>query len=116
MPLIVIWPSTSTSSPVAADASSVLEAHLGMALGVEELGGEQVRLEVLVLDADGGDACDAGQPAVGEGRLEVAHGAAEGRDGVRHLEGDARVHGVGLPGARWGSAVDCSVMLMGVSS
>ena len=98
MPLIVSSPSISIVSP-----SRVIlfetKRHLGVALGVEELGGEQVGLEVLLLDLDARDLGDALQLAVDEGCLEVRHLTRERRDGVRHLEGDAGVDGVRLPRA-----------------
>ena len=67
-----------------------------VALGVEELGGEQVRLEVLLLDLDALDACRTDELAVGERGVEVGDPAAEGRDRVGDLEGDAGVDGVRL--------------------
>ena len=51
MPLIVSSPSTVTSSPERR-MSVGGEGDLGRALGVEEVGGEQVRREVLVLHLD----------------------------------------------------------------
>src|SRR5205085_2474901 len=76
------------------------EAQLGMALGVEEIGRLKVGLEVLVLDLDRADLRRAGELAVGDGRLEGLQLAAEGRDAqVLDGEADARVDGIGLPGA-----------------
>ena len=72
------------------------EADDRVALGVEELGGEQVRLEVLVLGLDALDARRTGELAVGERGVEVGDLAAEGRDRVGDLEGDAGVDGVRL--------------------
>ena len=78
---------------------SAVKLHLGVALGVEELGRLQVGLQVLVLQAEAGDARRALQLAVDECCVEVGDLAAERRDGVGDFEGDARVDGVGLPRA-----------------
>ena len=75
------------------------EADDRMTLGVEELGGEQVGLEVLLLGLNALDAGRAHELAVGERGIEVGDLAAEGRDRVGNLEGDAGVDGVRLPGA-----------------
>ena len=68
-----------------------------MPLGVEELGREQVGLEVLLLDLDARDAGDTPEDAVLEGGLEIRHLAGERRDGVRHLERHAGMDGVRIP-------------------
>ena len=75
------------------------EADDGMTLGVEELGGEQVRLEVLLLGLNALDAGRAGELAVGERGVEVGDLAAERRDRIGNLEGDAGVDGVRLRSA-----------------
>ena len=115
MPLIVISPSISTASPSRSSVAG--EADDRVALGVEELGGEQVRLEVLLLGLDALDAGRAGEPAVGERGVEVGDLPAERRDRVRDLERDAGVDGVRLPGAgrdpglRLGGACSLSFLL-----
>ena len=108
MPLSVISPSISTASPSRCERAG--EPDDRVALGVEELGGEQVRLEVLLLDLDALDARRAGELAVGERPgVEVGDPAAERRDRVKDLEGDA-----GVDGARPGTAVGTSVCVSAV--
>ena len=62
-----------------------LEAQLRVALGVEEVGGEQVALQLLLVDLDAGDvdrALELRRLAAAEPRLVGAEAAAEGRDAV----------------------------------
>ena len=53
-----------------------------MALGVEELGRQQVGVQVLVLDLEARDPRGAGELAVDERGVEVGDGAAERRDAM----------------------------------
>ena len=64
-PLIVISPSNSTPSPAGRLAG---ERDLGVALGVEELGRQRWRVEVLVLDLDARDlrAAPASSPSASD--------------------------------------------------
>src|SRR5262249_10773330 len=68
------------------------------ALGVEEVGGEQMALEVLVLNRNAGDRRRTAQQAVLEDGVEVGHAALEEGDAtVPHGVRRARVRGVERP-------------------
>ena len=93
--MIVISPRIVSSSPPPIS----LEAKLGVALDVEELGRLEVRREVLVLDVDARDLGRPGQPRVGEGGVDLAELAAERAAHVGDLEADRGMNRVEVPGA-----------------
>src|SRR4051794_3287773 len=76
-----------------------LEAELGAALGVEEVGTLEVSLEVLVLDLDRGDLRGARQDTIADLRVEVVERAGKGAGHVVDGKADVRVDLVDGPGA-----------------
>src|SRR3954451_24253993 len=80
-----------------------LEGDLRRLVSVEELRGEEVSFEVLLLHLDALDRNVPGElrlpRLVAERRLELAEAAAECADSVPDGESHARMNGIGLPGA-----------------
>jgi hypothetical protein len=88
------------------------EVELGVHGDVEELGRQQMRGQVLVLDVDARDvraALEAGALAL-HGQLsgDVPELALERAGEVGDLELDRRVHGIELPGAGEGRSCGCA--------
>ena len=78
-PLIVSSPWSDTPLALARDRARDEAEHREL-LGVEEVGRLQVAGEILVVHDDARDLRRALEPAVGELRVEVGEGAAEGED------------------------------------